>query len=129
MLIFYPEDSAGREKSRAPERTGTGGEARRKDLQNFTVVQATPDVLIAGALTHLALSANYLRLTGDVCLVAEVPHASKHHRQSKPVGCLNHLGISLRASWLDYGCGAGLRDFFDAIGERKESVGGYYRAL
>ena len=45
MLIFYPGDSVRREKSRAPERTGTGGEARRKDLQNFTVVEVISNVL------------------------------------------------------------------------------------
>jgi len=81
------------------------------------------------AQTDLALTANYLRPTGDVCLVAEVPYAGKHHSQAQPVRRLNYLGVALRASGLYHGCGPGFRDFFDAIREREESVGSHHRSL
>src|SRR3954447_21355943 len=56
-------------------------------------------------------------------LVPEVAYSGKQHRDSEAVGSFNDLRITLRASGLDDGRGAGFGDFFDAVGKWEEGVG------
>jgi hypothetical protein len=61
--------------------------------------------------------------------VPEMPNSGENHRQTEPVGGFNDLRIAQRASRLDDGRGPGFRNFFDAVGEGKERVGGGNGAL
>ena len=51
-------------------------------------------------------------------------YAGEDHGDAKAVGGGDDFGVADRASGLDDGGGAGLGDGFEAVGERKEGVGG-----
>ena len=59
----------------------------------------------------------------------EMPNSGKQHGQPEPVGGGDYFGIALRTAGLNDGGGSGSGNFFHAIGERKERVGGGNRAL
>src|SRR5580704_954534 len=51
-------------------------------------------------------------------------YSGEEHGQAQAVGGRDHFGIALRPARLNDGGGSGFGDFFDAIGKRKEVVGG-----
>ena len=61
--------------------------------------------------------------------MAEVAHAGEEHREAQAVAGCDYFGIALRAPWLNDGGRAGSGNFFDAVGKRKESVGGGDRSF
>src|SRR6201986_1959811 len=57
-------------------------------------------------------------------LVTEMADAGEEHGQAETVGGGDDFGVALRAAGLDDGCRPGFSNFFDAVGKRKECVGG-----
>src|SRR6202158_3971865 len=67
-------------------------------------------------------------LAGDLCrLVAKVPHAGKHHRQTALVGRGDDFSIAHAAAGLDDRDRAGVRDDIEAVPKREERVGSNHR--
>ena len=69
------------------------------------------------------------RVTATGSLVAEMADSGEEHGEPETVGGGDDFGIALRAAGLDDGGGSGAGDFFDAVGEWEEGVGGGDRAF
>src|SRR6266567_1813393 len=59
-----------------------------------------------------------------IFLMTEVADAGKEHGQAQAVGGGDDFGIALRTAGLNDGGSSGFGDFFNAIGEGEEGVGG-----
>src|ERR1700676_4290916 len=81
--------------------------------QIFTIDTSLQSISLQSAIRESTISS-----------VPEVADAGEEHGQSKTVGGADYFGVALRASGLDDGGGSGLGDFFDAVGKRKEGIGG-----
>ena len=56
--------------------------------------------------------------------MTEVADAGKDHGHTELVSCMDDLGVTHRAAWLNDRCGACLGDGLEAVGEWEEGVGG-----
>ena len=60
--------------------------------------------------------------------MTEVADAGKDHGHTELISCMDDLGVTHRAAWLNDRCGACLGDGLEAVGEWEEGVGGGYAA-
>src|ERR1700751_1775902 len=61
--------------------------------------------------------------------MTEVAKSGKEHGQAEAVGGCDDFGVALRAPGLDDGGGPDFGDFFHAVGEWEEGIGGGNRAF
>ena len=123
VLLFYRDDA------RIGKKDWTAGKSREPEGQGPLDVGRASSFVKTDFSADLRSehdefsSARYVGVRGSG-LVAEVANAGEEHGQAEAVGGGDDFGVALRASGLNDGGGSGLGDFFDAIGEGEEGVGG-----
>ena len=58
--------------------------------------------------------------------MAEMTHASKHHRDTMFIGCSNYFLVTHRAAGMNHGGNACSGCGINTIAEREEGIGGHY---
>src|ERR1700687_3151454 len=93
-------------------------------ITRIFIASAHPSAQFSTRISHAGGKARGRALAGDLCrLVAKVPHAGKHHRQTALVGRGDDFGIAHASAGLDDRDRAGVRDDIEAVTKRKERVG------